>query len=639
MFNAIKRFKDKNIYSRTYYLADYRSDIENLPTNAAKGKQEGGKTNSNAVCGLGSVCRVSEDSSVWLLNNQNEWVEQESGSLSEDDIIGIIRAMGIEDGANNIIVDSELSKESENPVQNKIITEAINELTEAVSSDLERFLSAYFALRKTGKIYQTKLYKFASNPTSTGEKLLDNEGLSFTSSTDTAEGTDDYANIPLFDWWHCNYIRDENGDPYITAIKGAENYAEEGLVDVGAMGMTFYWNVDTSNEDYDLWTISDSPNDDYGLVPWCESVRSDGTVAPYWCHSAFVSTTDTEDGLPRSLPYKKIAVNVSHNSIIEDYQKKGAGYWGAGISRNTFQMIFNVIMGATKDSQSLYYGNVNWSFQYTAAVEREENDIYFPVTAEQAATLEVGLCVSVGYMSGSGSVNLNYENMYKYARGVKITAVEALNDDGGNYAVYLDVDEGFPTAQVTVSDDITSQVYMSSWHCYSGETNSVLGRHNGSPVSNTSGRHPYRVQGTEYMNGAYVIASDTVGIYGNDYSLNIYAAEKGVSHSSTQSVIENTYKLVGTAPTIEYADSESSYITEYIGDIAVDMSTGAWWPSDMGASTANGWADKFYFDHITSGIREYLQGGYLSHLTSAGSAFLNCDNALSSSFWYFCACD
>ncbi|MCD7779039.1 MAG: hypothetical protein LUH47_11205 [Clostridiales bacterium] len=639
MFNAIKRFKDKNIYSRTYYLADYRSDIENLPTNAAKGKQEGGKTNSNAVCGLGSVCRVSEDSSVWLLNNQNEWVEQENGSLSEDDIIGIIRAMGIEDGANNIIIDSELSKESENPVQNKIITEVIDELTEAVSSDLERFLSAYFALRKTGKVYQTKLYKFASNPTSTGEKLLDNEGLTFEPSTDTVEGTDDYADIPLFNWWHCNYIRSDAGDPYVTVIKGSEEYAEEGLVDVGAMGMTFYWNVDTSNEDYDLWTISDSPNEEYGLVPWCESVRADGSVAPYWCHSAFVSTTDTEDGLPRSLPYKKIAVNVSYNSMIEDYQKKGAGYWGAGISRNTFQMIFNVIMGATKNSQSLYYGVANWNFQYTAAVEREEKDTYFPVTASQAANLEVGLYVSVGYMSESGSTDRGGANMYKYAYGVKILSIEALNDDDGNYAVYLDVDEGFPTAQVAVSDDITSQVYMSSWHCCSGETNSVIGRHNGSPVSNTSGKHPYRVQGTEYDCGANIIASDTTAIYQSDYSMNIYTAEKGVSHSSTQSVIENTYKLVGTAPTIEYADSESTNIVEYVGDIAVDMSTGAWWVSDMGASTANGWADRFYFLRTSAGIKEYAQGSSESLKLLGGSAALNCRYALSYAPWGYCACD
>ena len=46
-------------------------------------------------------------------------------------------------------------------------------------SSLEKVIENYYALRRTGKVYQTKLWKFASNPTSAGEKLLDNEGLVF----------------------------------------------------------------------------------------------------------------------------------------------------------------------------------------------------------------------------------------------------------------------------------------------------------------------------------------------------------------------------------------------------------------------------------------------------------------------------
>ena len=41
---------------------------------------------------------------------------------------------------------------------------------------LENAIANYYALRRTGKIYQTKLWKFATNPTSTGVKQLDNEG-------------------------------------------------------------------------------------------------------------------------------------------------------------------------------------------------------------------------------------------------------------------------------------------------------------------------------------------------------------------------------------------------------------------------------------------------------------------------------
>ena len=52
----------------------------------------------------------------------------------------------------------------------------------------------YYNIQRTGKIYQTKIWKFATNPTSTGEKLLDNAGLEFVPSTDTTEGKDDYLN-------------------------------------------------------------------------------------------------------------------------------------------------------------------------------------------------------------------------------------------------------------------------------------------------------------------------------------------------------------------------------------------------------------------------------------------------------------
>ena len=74
----------------------------------------------------------------------------------------------------------------------------------------------YYNLQRTGKVYQTKIWKFATNPTSVGEKLLDNAGLEFVPSTDTTEGKDDYlnGNHPMFEWVHCNYKRNDDGTAY-----------------------------------------------------------------------------------------------------------------------------------------------------------------------------------------------------------------------------------------------------------------------------------------------------------------------------------------------------------------------------------------------------------------------------------------
>ena len=263
---------------------------------------------------------------------------------------------------------------------------------------LEKSIENYYALRRTGKVYQTKLWKFATNPSPSGEKLLDNAGLVFEPSTDTVEGQDDYLNgqNPLFEWVHCNYTRDADGTARPTAIEGMSNYATTGAVDVGAMQMSFWWKWDTSNADYDLITISDTPHPELGLVPWTECKKADGTVVPWCIGSAYVSGI-ASDGKLRSQPGLKPERNQSHNSMITDYQEKGEGYWGAGVCRNVFQIIFNAIKGNTKNSQNLYAGVTNWNIQYEASIQSADSHTYFPVTNAQAENIPVGCCVSVGY--------------------------------------------------------------------------------------------------------------------------------------------------------------------------------------------------------------------------------------------------
>lgn len=222
---------------------------------------------------------------------------------------------------------------------------------------LEKSIENYYAMRRTGKVYQTKLWKFATNPSPSGEKLLENTGLVFEPSTDTEEGQDDYLNgqHSLFEWCHVNYIRDADGTARPTAIEGTADYKTSGSVDVGAMQMSFWFSWDTSNAEYDLITISDTPHPELGLVPWSECKKADGTVVPWCIGSAYISGK-ASDGKLRSQPGLPPERNQSHNNMITNYQQKGDGYWGAGAVRNTFQFIFNAIKGNTKNSQTLYQG-------------------------------------------------------------------------------------------------------------------------------------------------------------------------------------------------------------------------------------------------------------------------------------------
>ena len=506
---------------------------------------------------------------------------------------------------------------------------------------LEKSIENYYALRRTGKVYQTKIWKFAANPTSAGEKLLDNAGLVFEPSTDTVEGRDDYLNgqNPLFEWVHCNYTRDADGTARPTAIEGMSNYATTGAVDVGAMQMSFWVKWEWVNVDYDLITISDTPHPELGLVPWTECKKADDTVVPWCIGSAYVSGI-ASDGKPRSQPGLKPERNQSYNSMITDYQEKGDGYWGAGACRNVFQFIFNAIKGNTKNSQNLYAGVTNWNIQYEASIQSADSHTYFPVTNAQAENIPVGCYVSVGYGgNNNGTVNNDrgQGTIHAYADDVKVLRKEALGD-GTNTAIYLDIPEesAFNTQPHVYTETFSAPIMISSMHAWSGTTDAVRGRHDGSPVSNTDGKHPYRVQGREYAVGGYIVASDTVALLNADGTRTIYAAEKGVDHSSTDATIKSTYKIAGTIP----VNSSGSVADFWIGDDGFDTDTGTWYPAKQGSGSTQGVGDMYYAGgEADNTLREYLQGGFLWNGPSAGTSYLDLGYGLGLGDWLHLGCD
>lgn len=318
---------------------------------------------------------------------------------------------------------------------------------------------------------------------------------------------------------------------------------------------------------------------------------------------------------------------------------KGKGYLGAGSERNTFQILFNIIKGATKNSQSLFQGCTGYSFQYSASIESADAHTYFPVTNAQAQNILVGSYVSVGYgqlNDGKNGVNNDrgVANIHKYADDVKVLKIETL--DANNKAVYLDIETGFNTMPIKLSDTVNAPITITSMHWWSGSTDAVIGRHDGSFGSNTDSKHPYRVQGREYAVGGYMVASDTVMDFQSDYSKKVYVAPKGVAHCSSDAMIRKTYTCVGTIP----ANPDGNGSDFWVGDIAVDVDTGAWFPSAKGSSNSQGFADMVYAGgKTTSGMREYLQGGPLGAWSIAGSACVVCWGGLAGAHWNFLGCD
>ena len=99
------------------FICDTASDISTLPTSTSEGTG-GKKVHDNQKCASGSIATVAENgtgSKKYMLNNQDIWCPY---SISE----------GSSSGGSSIAitVDSSLSDVSKNPVENKVVTAAIN---------------------------------------------------------------------------------------------------------------------------------------------------------------------------------------------------------------------------------------------------------------------------------------------------------------------------------------------------------------------------------------------------------------------------------------------------------------------------------------------------------------------------------
>ena len=119
MFKATNR--NGSIFGNEPYICEFvcdtTSDVSTLPTSISEGT--GGKTKyDNQLCSSGSIATVIDNGSdpkKYILNNQNTWCPY---SVSEGSSSG--------GSSISITVDSSLSDSSKNPVENKVVTAAIN---------------------------------------------------------------------------------------------------------------------------------------------------------------------------------------------------------------------------------------------------------------------------------------------------------------------------------------------------------------------------------------------------------------------------------------------------------------------------------------------------------------------------------
>ena len=352
---------------------------------------------------------------------------------------------------------------------NNLQTEANKQIQNITTAGggIENALSNFFALRRTGKVYTTRIYKYDTSASPTGVKLNDNEGLVRKPSTNTAIGQDDYREIGVFMHFPCNFTVDNKGFNHVTALQGQPDFKKTGKVDVGEVTMSAWVGI-TDNPEYVDYHYSDSPNEALGLVPMGESINPDGTISPFMVHGKYGA--GDIDGVPYSSAglilangSQKGGKPVSHTGLIAYMRKKGSMYVGTTNWDLFYKQLMMIILYATTNSRSVMTGCNSYSMQEMAAVaETGVTRVILPKA--KANNYIVGSYVSVGDIGSNTNKDRYYAYMHNLAYDVKILKIEPVDDT--NSAIYLDT-EPFNTT-------LTTCISTMPWR--TGSTDSVLAK-------------------------------------------------------------------------------------------------------------------------------------------------------------------
>ena len=491
----------------------------------------------------------------------------------------------------------------------------------AAGGGIENALSNFFALRRTGKVYTTRIYKYDTSTSPTGVKMNDNEGLVRKPSTNTVIGQDDYREIGVFMHFPCNFTVDDKGFNHVTALQGQPDFKKTGKVDVGEVTMSAWVGI-TDNPEYVDYHYSDSPNEALGLRPMGESINPDGTISPFMIHGKYGA--GDIDGVPYSSAglilangSQKGGKPVSHTGLIAYMRKKGSMYVGTTNWDLFYKQLMMIILYATTNSRSVMTGCNSYTSQEMATVaETGVTRVILPKA--KANNYIVGSYVSVGDIGSNTNKDRYYAYMHNLAYDVKILKIEPVDDT--NSAIYLDT-EPFNTT-------LTTCISTMPWR--TGSTDSVLGS-DGSPFSNTDNKNPFKIQGIETGYGAYEVLSnvfmDIVTDEDGTPKRDVYICMDASLLTTDMNAAKTRYKKVAAQVTYTAAS------WKYISKCFVDPALGIMVPTETKAGSTTGFCNGLYTDSGTSGQREWLSLGDLSHGTICGLWILGADIGVGNAGW------
>ena len=488
---------------------------------------------------------------------------------------------------------------------------------------VENALSNYFALRRNGKVFTTKIYKWETSTSPVGVKMNANENMVAEPSVGRTEGRDDYAQYGLFHHFTCNFSVDENGFNHVDALEGQIGFTKYGKVQVGEVTMSAWFGIENTTEAV-LYHYSDSQTE-LTPYPMKESINPDGTISPFMIHAKYAA--GDIDGVPYSskglAPANGCQATqarnpVSYTEMITYMHKLGGHYCGTTSWDLFYRQLMMIIKYATTHSQSIMAGCTSYSNQNQNLVE-ETGVMRVVLTKAQAAGYVIGSYVSIGDVGSNTNKDRYFSYIHNKAYSVKVTKIEDVDDS--NAAVYVDAPEAFDTT-------LTTWITTMPWH--SGATDEVAGS-DGSPNSNTNGKDPYKIQGIETCIGAYEVLGNVVmdiitGADGNP-ARDVYVCEDASTLSSNIATVRANYKKA--IAQVAYTAASWKYITEE----TTDPNLGIMIPTKVGGGSTTGFADGLYTDTGTSGQREWLALGNLTPGAIAGLWILVANLGWSYTYW------
>lgn len=366
----------------------------------------------------------------------------------------------------------------------------------------EQRMTRWFNMLKNDKTYGAVFESPDVSSNTLGAFSDDRAGVPCNLSTDTVQGEDELDEHRAFWWVRVNAEEiDDQGTLNILAHEYEEEFDPTGETAPVMTLQVAPWIKKEKTEAKLTRQLRTKQAEGYHL--WAEARNPDGSERAYVAHYTYGGGYDA-NGYITSGAGKRPIIRTSYTAGLTKI-KAGRQFqtgWNDH-DQNWLLLMWQLRHGSLEPSGQME-GCLAYNYQYLAAAG-EENVKRVLLTAAQAANFHAGCSVSVGETAGGTNADRNATVNYNIADCVRVMSKESVTIDGAELvALNLDVPATFTTTT-------TTRISTMPW--YSGTTDAVLGRGDGSPRNNTNGQNACRCAGIEFGVGCYRIMYGTLYKY------------------------------------------------------------------------------------------------------------------------------